>query len=100
MSCERSSMRPVSRRPMCAGSAMSRGLDLGYWREAVARLLTAFQAEHQRLGELDGAIGDGDHGTSMVLGFREAARRVGAEEPAEVGALLRAVGAAFTGRVG
>ena len=75
-------------------------LDLRYWRDATARLLAAFEGEHQRLCELDGAIGDGDHGTSMVLGFREANRRLLAEEPTDVGAVLRAVGAAFTNQVG
>jgi dihydroxyacetone kinase-like protein len=70
------------------------------WREAVARMLTAFEAEHQRLCELDAAIGDGDHGTSMVLGLRESVRRLGEEEAADVGAVLRVVGAAFTTRVG
>jgi dihydroxyacetone kinase-like protein len=77
-----------------------RALDVRYWRDAVARMLTAFEAEHGWLCELDAAIGDGDHGTSMVFGFREAARRLGEEQTADVGAVLRVVGAAFTARVG
>lgn len=31
---------------------------------------TALEADRDRLSELDGAIGDGDHGTTMALGFQ------------------------------
>ena len=30
----------------------------------------SLEAERDRLSELDGAIGDGDHGTTMALGFQ------------------------------
>ena len=46
--------------------------------ETAARLLAhmfdavsaSLEAERDRLSELDGAIGDGDHGTTMALGFQ------------------------------
>jgi dihydroxyacetone kinase-like protein len=79
---------------------MTDALDLTYWRAALARLTQTFETEHARLCALDGAIGDGDHGTSMVLGFREASRALAATEVTEPSALLRQIGAAFTARVG
>lgn len=79
---------------------MTDTLDLNYWIAALVRLAQTFETEHARLCALDGAIGDGDHGTSMVLGLREASRALAAAEVTEVSALLREVGAAFTTRVG
>ncbi|WP_317711263.1 dihydroxyacetone kinase subunit DhaL [Tropicimonas sp. TH_r6] len=46
-------------------------------REASARLASA--SEH--LGQLDGEIGDGDHGTTMVRGFSAIVRALGEVEP-------------------
>jgi dihydroxyacetone kinase-like protein len=79
---------------------MEQTVDVNYWREAIIRMLATFEGEHSRLCALDGAIGDGDHGTSMVLGFREATRRLLDEETPDIGAVLRTVGAAFTDQVG
>ncbi len=70
----------------------------------LAAVSAAMQREKDHLSDLDGVIGDGDHGTTMALGFRavDAAlsrRRPGGEAaaPAE---LLRAAATAFLDAVG
>lgn len=44
-------------------------------------LIAAIVANAGYLGELDGAIGDGDHGINMSKGFRLAGERLGTPEP-------------------
>lgn len=46
----------------------------------VAELAAAVAAEKARLSEIDGLIGDGDHGVNMAKGFGQAARRVAGRE--------------------
>lgn len=75
-------------------------LDIAYWRQAVLDIATAIEQRKGELCKLDGAIGDGDHGTSMALGFRTAASQLQTQEFSEVGALLEMVGGAFTRTVG
>ena len=75
-------------------------LNVAYWTAALRRLSAVFDEEKGRLCALDGAIGDGDHGTSMALGFSEIARRLEAEDFADVGALLTMAGNTFIGSVG
>ena len=58
------------------------GLDAGFWMTAVDGLVEAFAAQETALCGLDGAIGDGDHGTSMLLGFREAQASLRGHPPA------------------
>ena len=48
----------------------------------IVHMLVAVIVEHAAsLSELDGAIGDGDHGINMSKGFRLAAERIGAATP-------------------
>ena len=75
-------------------------LSFEYWRQSVLRLSAVFENEKDRLCGLDGAIGDGDHGTSMALGFSEAAKRLSESDTSDVGAVLRATGNAFVSSVG
>lgn len=56
-----------------------------------ADLVTLFRAiaariaeERDHLGELDGQIGDADHGASMARGFEEVVRRLSAVDPAQL----------------
>jgi dihydroxyacetone kinase-like protein len=76
------------------------GLDLPFWRAASRRLLAAFRENESRLCALDGAIGDGDHGTSMVLGFTRANENLENQPPADAGDLFRRLGQAFVDSVG
>jgi dihydroxyacetone kinase-like protein len=76
------------------------GLDLEFWKGASRRLLEVFSEAESRLCGYDGAIGDGDHGTSMLYGWTQADRRLSEQPPADVGQLLRQTGQAFLGNVG
>jgi phosphoenolpyruvate---glycerone phosphotransferase subunit DhaL len=61
--------------------------------EAWIRLLAqGYEREMERLSALDGALGDGDHGTSMVRSFRAVLARLDATPPADIGGLLMMVG--------
>lgn len=70
-------------------------------KEALSFAAERFAREEHRLNELDGAIGDGDHGITMRIGF-DAIRA--AVEPLEdgiaPGAILRKAGMAFMGATG
>ena len=52
------------------------------------------------LSKLDGAIGDGDHGTNMDRGMRKALERLEATNGDDIGAALKAVGMALVSSVG
>jgi dihydroxyacetone kinase-like protein len=68
---------------------------LNAWlREANARIA----ADSQMLSELDGAIGDGDHGANMARGFAAVVAKLGT--PADPAALLRGAGMTLIGTVG
>lgn len=75
-------------------------LDVRYWRRALLDLAQAVEEEKERLCELDGAIGDGDHGTSMAMGFRLVAARLASDDFADIGALLRMTGTTLVSSVG
>jgi dihydroxyacetone kinase-like protein len=77
-----------------------KGLGLEYWEAASRRLLEVFTENEGLLCAYDGAIGDGDHGTSMLLGLSQAVKRLDERPPADVGELLRQTGQAFLGSVG
>jgi dihydroxyacetone kinase-like protein len=59
---------------------------------------TRIAANSQMLSELDGAIGDGDHGANMARGFAAVVAKLGT--PADPAALLRGVGMTLIGTVG
>ena len=60
-----------------------------------------FAAERERLGRLDAATGDGDHGAGMQRGFARAKAAVEAlDEGADVGATLGAAGKGVMSGVG
>ena len=75
-------------------------LSVEYWRESLLRLSAVFEKEKGHLCRLDGNIGDGDHGTSMALGFSEIAERLSAGGSSDVGSLLQMAGNTFVNSVG
>jgi len=77
-----------------------RTLGLEFWMRALHGLVTAFAESEVRLCGYDGAIGDGDHGTSMVSGFREAWSRLSGAPAADCGELFLQTGRAFMENVG
>jgi phosphoenolpyruvate---glycerone phosphotransferase subunit DhaL len=66
----------------------------------MARFAASMQEHREELVRLDTAIGDGDHGTNMDRGMRKAVEKLGASEPADVGAVLKTVAMALVSSVG
>ena len=75
-------------------------LDREFWMRAVKSLVSAFEEDEVRLCGYDGAIGDGDHGTSMLRGFREAQKSLRKRPAAGPGEIVRRIGEAFLDTVG
>jgi dihydroxyacetone kinase-like protein len=70
------------------------------WTRIVNRLVAAFEEAEVRLCGYDGAIGDGDHGTSMLHGFREARRSLLGAPAVEAAEVFCRTGDAFLENVG
>jgi len=72
--------------------------------EAIADWMKRFSAEvaenRAYLTKLDGAIGDGDHGTNMDRGMKKVLERLEATGGDDIGASLKAVGMALVSSVG
>jgi len=72
--------------------------------DAVRAWMERFAAEvaenRSYLTKLDGAIGDGDHGTNMDRGMKKALERLGTTDGDDIGASLKAVGMALVSSVG
>jgi dihydroxyacetone kinase-like protein len=75
-------------------------LDVQYWRRALLNLARAVEQEKERLCQLDGAIGDGDHGISMATGFRMVGARLASGDLPDIGAILRTAGTTLVSSVG
>lgn len=72
---------------MVSGPAIAKSLD---------RVLHATEAAQAQLDQLDAVGGDGDHGVTMVLGWRAVAAAL-SPPPASPGAALRVAAEAFAG---
>jgi phosphoenolpyruvate---glycerone phosphotransferase subunit DhaL len=72
--------------------------------DAIEDWMKRFAAEvaenRSYLTRLDGAIGDGDHGTNMDRGMKKALERLQATDGDDIGASLKAVGMALVSSVG
>jgi dihydroxyacetone kinase-like protein len=64
---------------------------------AFRRVLRATEAAQHELDELDALAGDGDHGVTMVLGWRAVVAALDAARPASPGAMMRVAAEAFAG---
>jgi dihydroxyacetone kinase-like protein len=77
---------------------------VSFTHDAVRDWMERFAAEvaenRSYLTKLDGAIGDGDHGTNMDRGMRKALERLQATDGDDIGASLKAVGMALVSSVG
>jgi len=77
-------------------------LSVGY--DDVVRMIRAFAAtvaeQKEYLTELDSAIGDADHGINMDRGMKAVITKIDAQEPTDVGALLKTVGMTLVSTVG
>ena len=72
--------------------------------DAIEEWMKRFAAEvaenRTYLTKLDGAIGDGDHGTNMDRGMKKALEKLEAVDGDDIGASLKAVGMALVSSVG
>jgi phosphoenolpyruvate---glycerone phosphotransferase subunit DhaL len=77
---------------------------VSFTHDAVREWMERFAAEvaenRSYLTKLDGAIGDGDHGTNMDRGMKKALERLQATDGDDIGASLKAVGMALVSSVG
>jgi len=76
-------------------------IDAKALREILAFVADAVELEESRLNALDAAIGDGDHGITVRLGFH-AVRKARSSQPQseEISAVLGQTGKAFMGATG
>ncbi len=68
-------------------------------RSLVLRLVETIEANKAWLSEIDGAIGDGDHGINMAKGFGMAQEKID-EHPNDLSAQLRHVGMTLVTNIG
>src|SRR6202049_4938329 len=61
---------------------------------------TSVRAERDHLGQLDAAIGDGDHGINMVRGFEAVVQALDADPGSTPGRLLFVAGRTLVSTVG
>lgn len=70
-----------------------------YGGDIVRALIAAMQGNKQRLSDIDGLIGDGDHGINMARGFAKAGERLG-DGPQDFAQALRTLGLTLMNEVG
>jgi dihydroxyacetone kinase-like protein len=67
---------------------------------ALESMCDTIEDEKEYLSELDGAIGDGDHGVNMAKCFREVKKKLVASSAADVGTLFKDAGMVVLNSVG
>ncbi|MDX3855256.1 dihydroxyacetone kinase subunit DhaL [Streptomyces sp. AK02-01A] len=75
-------------------------LDAGFFRRWLTTAAAAVEREADRLTALDSAIGDADHGSNMLRGFRAVTVVLETESPAGPGAVLVLAGRQLISTVG
>jgi dihydroxyacetone kinase-like protein len=68
--------------------------------KAIVAVCDTIEAQKEYLSELDGAIGDGDHGVNMAKCFREVKKKLPECEGKECEGILKAVGMVVLNSVG
>jgi len=69
-------------------------------KRIIAKIAETMREQKDYLSRLDAAIGDGDHGVSMVRGFNEAESRLSGLQNNRIGSILKNVGIALTSTIG
>lgn len=67
---------------------------------ALENMCAVIENEKEYLSELDGAIGDGDHGVNMAKCFRQVKKKLAESSAEDVGTLLKDVGMVVLNSVG
>jgi len=86
--------------PSATASAATASVTRDDVRRYIRRAALILERHSGLLDRLDAALGDGDHGTNMAIGFAAAARAIEMERSADAGDLLRLVGHALVASVG
>ena len=68
--------------------------------QALNSMCDTLENEKEYLSELDGAIGDGDHGVNMAKCFREVKKKLADSSAQDIGTLLKDVGMVVMNSVG
>jgi dihydroxyacetone kinase-like protein len=68
--------------------------------QALESMCDTIEDEKEYLSELDGAIGDGDHGVNMAKCFREVKKKLAESSAEETGTLFKEVGMVVLNSVG
>ncbi len=68
--------------------------------KALEAMCNTIEAEKEYLSELDGAIGDGDHGVNMAKCFREVKKKLAVNTIADMNMLFNSVGMVVLNSVG
>lgn len=75
-------------------------VDAGAVRAYVRRCAAVVRRHADLLTRLDAALGDGDHGDNLLIGFSAVEELLDVDEPATIGAVLSSVGTALVTSVG
>ncbi|QQA41418.1 dihydroxyacetone kinase subunit DhaL [Pelagovum pacificum] len=70
------------------------------FRAAMLKVADRISAEKDQLSRLDGAIGDGDHGVTMDVGWRAVREALESSEDKTISAMCRRIAASFLDAVG
>jgi phosphoenolpyruvate---glycerone phosphotransferase subunit DhaL len=71
---------------------MSDTITAAQMMQIIERMCDAVEQQKDYLSELDGALGDGDHGVNMAKCFREVRKKLPENQGKDVGALLKSEG--------
>jgi phosphoenolpyruvate---glycerone phosphotransferase subunit DhaL len=68
--------------------------------KALENMCDTIETEKEHLSELDGAIGDGDHGVNMAKCFRQVNKKLSESKAMDIGTLFKEVGMVVLNSVG
>jgi phosphoenolpyruvate---glycerone phosphotransferase subunit DhaL len=71
---------------------MSDKITAAQMMQIIGRMCDTIEQQKDYLSELDGALGDGDHGVNMAKCFREVRKKLPQNEGKDIGALLKSEG--------
>ncbi|MEK3720673.1 dihydroxyacetone kinase subunit DhaL [Paenibacillus sp. FSL H8-0034] len=75
-------------------------VNMEQWKSLFGHIALRIEEEKEGLSELDRAVGDGDHGVTMSLGWEAIVEAIAAFEGKDCGALCKKIGMTFLNAVG